>query len=79
MEILSIVVDEKKHILVGVKNFIRRVIQNKCWILQYIIQGEDGNKFQFYMTGAALNVKRFMKAITKGIEIPRKTTMAYKT
>jgi len=42
------------------------------------VKGEDGHKFQFYMTGAALNVKRFIKVITKGIEIPRKTTMAYK-
>ena len=42
-------------------------------------KGEDGHKFQFYMTGAALNVKRVIKAITKGIEIPRKPTMAYKT
>ena len=41
-------------------------------------KGEDGHKIQFYMTGAALNVKRFIKVITKGIEIPRKTTMAYK-
>ena len=42
-------------------------------------KGEDGHKIQFYMTGAALNVKRLIKAITKGIEISTKPTLAYKT
>jgi hypothetical protein len=35
-------------------------------------KGEDGHRIQFYMTGAALNVKRLAKAITQGIEIQRK-------
>ena len=42
-------------------------------------KGEDGHKIQFYMTGAALNVKRLIKAIIKGIEISTKPTLAYKT
>jgi len=42
-------------------------------------KGEAGHRFQFYMTGAALNVKRLINAITKGIEIPRKTAMVYQT
>jgi len=31
--------------------------------------GEDGHQFQFYMTGAALNVKRLIKAMTKGMDM----------
>ena len=49
-----------------------------CGLRHAKYKGEDGHKCQFYMTGAALNVKRFIKAITKGIEIPRKISMAYK-
>lgn len=29
-------------------------------------KGEAGHKFQFYLTGAALNVKRLVKALTNG-------------
>ena len=50
-----------------------------CGLRHAKYKGEDGHKCQFYMTGAALNVKRFIKAITKGIEIPRKISMVYKT
>ena len=39
-------------------------------------KGEDGHKLQFYMTGAALNVKIMIKAMTKGIEVPIKTELA---
>jgi len=31
--------------------------------------GKDGHQFQFYMTGAALNVKRLIKAMTKGMDM----------
>jgi transposase len=42
-------------------------------------KGEDGHKIQFYMTGAALNVKRLIKAITQGIEIQANPVLAFKT
>ncbi len=32
-------------------------------------KGEDGHQLQFYLTGAALNVKRMIRAITKGMDI----------
>jgi hypothetical protein len=39
-------------------------------------KGEDGHKVQFYMTGAAINVKRLIKAITNGIEMPKDAAVA---
>ncbi len=39
-------------------------------------KGEDGHRLQFYMTGAALNVKRMIKAMTKGSEVLIKTELA---
>jgi transposase len=42
-------------------------------------KGEDGHEAQFYMTGAALNVKRLIKAITNGIEMPKGAAMACMT
>jgi len=42
-------------------------------------KGEDGHKIQFYMTGAALNVKRLIKVITQGIEIQAKPVLAFST
>jgi transposase len=39
-------------------------------------KGQDGHEVQFYMTGAALNVKRLIKAITNGIEMPKEATIA---
>jgi IS5 family transposase len=50
-----------------------------CGLRYARYKGEAGHRFQFYMTGAALNVKRLINALTKGIEIPRKTSMAYQT
>jgi hypothetical protein len=41
--------------------------------------GELGHQMQFYLTGAAINVKRLIKAITKGIDIPTKTALACQT
>ena len=32
-------------------------------------KGEAGHKFQFYLTGAALNVKRLIKAINNGVDL----------
>jgi len=32
-------------------------------------KGEDGHKLQFYMTGAALNVKRLLRAINNGVDL----------
>jgi hypothetical protein len=42
-------------------------------------KGVDGHKIQFYMTGAALNVKRLIKAITQSIEIQANPVLAFKT
>ena len=41
--------------------------------------GEAGHQIQFYLTGAAINVKRLIKAITRGVEIPAKTALACTT
>jgi len=40
-------------------------------------KGQDGHRIQFYMTGAALNVKRLVKAITQGLEIQTKPVLAF--
>jgi hypothetical protein len=34
---------------------------------------------QFYSTGAAINVKRLIRAITRGVDIPNKAALACKT
>jgi hypothetical protein len=41
--------------------------------------GELGHQMQFYLTGAAINVKRLIKAITKGIDIQPKVEPACQT
>lgn len=41
--------------------------------------GEVGHQMQFYLTGAAINVKRFIRAMTNGVDIPVKTALACKT
>lgn len=41
--------------------------------------GEVGHQMQFYLTGAAINVKRLIKAITQGIEISTKTALTCQT
>ena len=40
-------------------------------------KGEGGHRIQFYMTGAALNVKRLIKAITQGVEIRTKPVLVF--
>ena len=42
-------------------------------------KGEEGHRIQFYMTGAALNVKRLIKAITQGVEIQTKPVPVFET
>jgi len=42
-------------------------------------KGETGHQMQFYLTGAAINVKRLMKAITKGVEIQTDRVLSCKT
>ena len=34
-----------------------------------------GHQIQFYLTGAAINVKRLIRAMTRGIDMPTKTAM----
>lgn len=34
-------------------------------------KGEEGHQFQFYLTGAALNVKRMIKALVYGRDIAK--------
>jgi hypothetical protein len=41
--------------------------------------GEFGHQMQFYSTGAAINVKRLIRAITRGVDIPNKAALACKT
>jgi transposase len=36
-------------------------------------KGEDGHQMQFYLTGAAMNVKRLIKAMRQGREIRTRT------
>jgi hypothetical protein len=40
-----------------------------CGLRYARYRGKDGHQLQFYLTGAALNVKRFIKAMTKGMDI----------
>ena len=41
----------------------------KCGLRYARYKGKDGHQLQFYLTGAALNVKRFIRAMTKGMDI----------
>jgi hypothetical protein len=41
--------------------------------------GEVGHQMQFYLTGAAINVKRLIRAMTRGVDIQTKTALACKT
>lgn len=38
--------------------------------------GEVGHQMQFYLTGATINVKRLIRAMTRGIDIPTKPALA---
>jgi len=42
-------------------------------------RGKAGHQMQFYLTGAAINVKRLIKAITKGGEIKADGALASET
>jgi hypothetical protein len=41
--------------------------------------GEFGHQMQFYLTGAAINVKRLIRAMTRGVDIQTKPALACKT